>query len=376
MKFIPIMTMIKKINLVTLIGTRPEIIRLSETVKRLDSLMSISNTVIHTGQNYDYELNQVFFEDLGLRSPDVFLNAAMSTTVSTIGNILIQFDDWLSNHSVDALLVLGDTNSSIGALAAKKRKIPVFHCEAGNRSFDERVPEEINRRIVDHFADVNLPYSGHAKRYLLSEGLPEERIVLSGSPMKEVLQAQETKIASSSILSTLVVSKKEYFLVSAHREENVSNPVELQKLTHTLNQLAQKFQFPIIVSTHPRTKKELDRSGVELHPLIRLLKPLNYSDYIHLQLHAYCVLSDSGTISEECAILGMPAVNIRYSQERPEAYEIGVLPLVGLEYTSVLAGIELVTSRVGTPPIPVDYQSDDFSHRVIDAIVSYIKNNA
>ena len=368
--------MIKKLNLVTLIGTRPEIIRLSETIKHIDSLLNIDNTLIHTGQNYDYELNQIFFEDLDLRSPDVFLDAAMSTSVSTIGNILIQLDVWLSNHSVDALLVLGDTNSSIGSLAAKKRKIPVFHCEAGNRSFDERVPEEINRRIVDHFADINLPYSGHAKRYLLSEGLPEEKIVITGSPMKEVLQAQEEKISSSLILSTLGVKTKQYFLLSAHREENVSNPVELLKLTHTLNQLVQKYHLPIIVSTHPRTKKELERLGVELHPLIRLLKPLNYSDYIKLQLDAYCVLSDSGTISEECAILGFPAVNIRYSQERPEAFEIGVLPLVGLEYYSVLAGIELVTSRVGAPPIPIDYQSDDFSHRVIDVILSYIKNNA
>jgi UDP-N-acetyl-L-fucosamine synthase len=365
-----------QIKIATLIGTRPEIIRLSQTIKQLDTNPNINQTVIHTGQNYDFELNQIFFDDLELRTPDVYLNAAAATPSSTIGQVLIKLDEWLAENPVDGFLVLGDTNSALGAIAAKKRNIPVFHCEAGNRSFDERVPEEINRRIVDHFADINLPYSGHAKRYLLTEGLPEEKIVLTGSPMKEVLHAQEGKIASSSILSTLGVTKKEFFLVSAHREENVSNPVELQKLTYTLNQLAQKFQYPIIVSTHPRTKKELDRSGVELHPLIRLLKPLNYSDYIHLQLHAYCVLSDSGTISEECAILGFPAVNIRYSQERPEAYEIGVLPLVGLEYTSVLEGIELVTSRVGAPPIPVDYQSDDFSHRVIDAIVSYIKNNA
>jgi UDP-N-acetyl-L-fucosamine synthase len=367
---------LRKLHIVTLIGTRPEIIRLSETIKQFDLLSNIQHTLIHTGQNYDHELNQIFFDDLSLRSPDVFLNAALNSTVSTIGNILIQFDGWLANHSVDALLVLGDTNSSIGALAAKKRKIPVFHCEAGNRSFDERVPEEINRRIVDHFADINLPYTRHARQYLIAEGLSEEKIVLSGSPMKEVLQANEVKIESSSILTTLNISSKQYFLVSAHREENVSNETELQKLTNTLNQLASDYNLPIIVSTHPRTKKELDQAGVKLDSLIRLLKPLNYSDYIKLQLNAYCVLSDSGTISEECAILGFPAVNIRYSQERPEAFEIGVLPLVGLEYNDVLKGIELVTNRLDAPPIPVDYQSSDFSKKVIKTILSHIENNA
>lgn len=366
----------KLINIVTLIGTRPEIIRLSETIKQLDLLTNIKHTLIHTGQNYDYELNQIFFDDLSLRSPDVFLNAALSTTASTIGNILIQFDEWLTNHAVDALLVLGDTNSSIGALAAKKRKIPVFHCEAGNRSFDDRVPEETNRRIVDHFADINLPYSRHARQYLIAEGLPEDKIVLSGSPMKEILQANELNIERSSILTTLGLTNSEYFLVSAHREENVSNETELKKLINTLNQLSKEYHFPIIVSTHPRTKKELDRSGIELHSLIRLLKPLNYSDYIKLQLNAYCVLSDSGTISEECAILGFPAVNIRYSQERQEAFELGVLPLVGLEYQDVFKGIELVKQRVGAPPIPVDYQVSDFSNRVIKTILSHIENNA
>jgi UDP-N-acetyl-L-fucosamine synthase len=365
-----------QIRIATMIGTRPEIIRLSETIKQLDASPNIQHTLIHTGQNYDYELNQIFFDDLNLRAPNIYLEAAASTPSATIGQVLIKLDEWLANNPIDAFLVLGDTNSALGAIAAKKRKIPVFHCEAGNRSFDERVPEETNRRIVDHFADINLPYSTHAKIYLLSEGLSETKIVLSGSPMKEVLQANESNIEQSNILSTLKLEIKKFFLVSAHREENVSTLTELLKLTNTLNQLASQFQYPIIVSTHPRTKKELDAAGVQLNPLIQLLKPLNYSDYIKLQLNAYCVLSDSGTISEECAILGFPAVNIRYSQERPEAFEIGVLPLVGLEYNDVLKGIELVTNRLDAPPIPVDYQSSDFSKKVIKTILSYIENNA
>jgi UDP-N-acetyl-L-fucosamine synthase len=361
-----------KIRIATLIGTRPEIIRLSETIKRLDESDLFDHTLIHTGQNYDYELNQIFFDDLELRAPDVYLEAADKTPSKTIGQILIKMDEWLSNHSIDAFLVLGDTNSALGALAAKKRNIPVFHCEAGNRSFDERVPEETNRRIVDHFADVNLPYSRNALQYLLNEGLPKDRIVLTGSPMKEILLAQKGKIDQSVVLSNLALSKQNYFLVSAHREENVSNPKELSKLINTLNQLAKDYQFPIIVSTHPRTKKELDLAGVQLDSLIRLIKPFNYSDYVHLQQYAFCVLSDSGTISEECAILGFPAVNIRYSQERPEAYEIGVLPLVGLDYQDVKKGIDFVTTRQEAIPIPIDYQEADFSKRVLDAIVSHL----
>jgi UDP-N-acetyl-L-fucosamine synthase len=361
-----------KIKIATLIGTRPEIIRLSETIKRLDESDLFDHTLIHTGQNYDYELNQIFFEDLELRAPDVYLEAADKTPSKTIGQILIKMDEWLNNHSIDAFLVLGDTNSALGALAAKKRNIPVFHCEAGNRSFDERVPEETNRRIVDHFADVNLPYSRNALQYLLNEGLHKDRIVLTGSPMKEILLAQKGKIDQSVVLSNLALLKQNYFLVSAHREENVSNPKELSKLINTLNQLAKDYDFPIIVSTHPRTKKELDLAGVQLDSLIRLIKPFNYSDYVHLQQHAFCVLSDSGTISEECAILGFPAVNIRYSQERPEAYEIGVLPLVGLDYQDVKKGIDYVTTRQEAIPIPIDYQEADFSKRVLDAIVSHL----
>ncbi len=362
----------KIIKVATLIGTRPEIIRLSETIKQLDLSNHFEHVLIHTGQNYDYELNQIFFEDLSLRQPDVFLEAADSTPSKTIGQILIKLDDWLSTNPIDALLVLGDTNSALGALAAKKRKIPVFHCEAGNRSFDERVPEETNRRIVDHFSDVNLPYSKNAYQYLLQEGLPEEKIVLSGSPMKEILLAQKEKIAKSNILSTLSLTKGQFFLVSAHREENVSHPIELAKLTNTLNQLAIIYKLPIVVSTHPRTKKELDAQGIKLDQLIQLVKPFNYSDYVHLQQHAFCVLSDSGTISEECAILGFPAVNIRYSQERPEAYEIGVLPLVGLTYEDVKKGIDFVTSRQEPIPIPVDYEVTDFSQRVIDTIIKFV----
>lgn len=364
----------KLIKIVTMIGTRPEIIRMSETIKRLDSNPNFEHILIHTGQNYDYELNQIFFDDLNLRAPDVFLDAAGPSAASTIGKVLIKLDEWLEINPIDAFLLLGDTNSGLGALAAKKRKIPVFHCEAGNRSFDERVPEEINRRIIDHFADINLPYSNHAKSNLIFEGLSEKSIILTGSPMKEVFHANKHRIEESRILSDYKLKSKKYFLVSAHREENVSNKIEFLKLTNTLNQVAESYRYPIIVTTHPRTRKEFDASGILLNPLIQLLKPLNYSDYIQLQLNAFCVLSDSGTISEECAILGFPAVNIRYSQERPEAYEIGVLPLVGLEFNDVLKGIKLVTERLEAPPTPIDYQSANFSERVINVLISNLNN--
>jgi len=365
-----------KMNIATLIGTRPEIIRLSQVIKRLDGLTHVNHILIHTGQNYDYELNQIFFDDLSLRAPDVYLEAAGKSATATIGQVLIKLDAWLEDNPLDAFLVLGDTNSALGALAAKKRKISVFHCEAGNRSFDERVPEEINRRIVDHFADVNLPYSSNAKEYLLAEGISPNRIITSGSPIKEVLEENKSRINSSQILQKLSLTSKQYFVVSAHREENVSQKIELSKLITTLNLLAKKYSLPIIVSTHPRTKKELDSLGITLDPNISLVKPLGYCDYIQLQQHSKCVLSDSGSISEECALLGFPAVNLRYSQERPEAFELGVLPLVGLEFNEVMNGMEFMMNRTTPANVPIDYQTSDFSNRVVNAILSHIQNKA
>jgi UDP-N-acetyl-L-fucosamine synthase len=360
----------------TVVGTRPEIIRLSVLIKRLDSIRGVKHILIHTGQNYDYELNQIFFDDLELRAPDYFLEAAGDTPTKTIAAILAKLEDLLTSIHTEAFLVLGDTNTALASIAAKKLHIPVFHCEAGNRSFDERVPEELNRKLVDHIADVNLPYSRHARDYLLREGIAPSRIVVTGSPMKEVLELQAAKVAKSNILKTLEIKKNDYFLVSSHREENVSNPVELQKLVDTLNGLAKDYRIPVIVSTHPRTKKELDKLGLKLDNKVRLIKPFGYSDYLRLQQDAKCVLSDSGTISEESAILGFPAVNIRYSQERPEAFEKGVLPLVGLDFESVKRGIEWVLARTMKPEIPEDYKNVDFSDRVINTLLSHIQNKA
>ena len=360
----------------TVVGTRPEIIRLSAVLKKLDAFESIKHVLIHTGQNYDYELNQIFFEDLGLREPDYYLDATEKSPLKTISSIIWKSEYVLTKIKPDAFLVLGDTNSALAAIAAKKHRIPVFHCEAGNRSFDERVPEELNRKLVDHMADVNLPYSRHARDYLLREGIAPSRIVVTGSPMREVLELQAAKVSKSNILSTLKITKNNYFLVSSHREENVSNPVELKKLVATLNGLAKDYKLPVIVSTHPRTKKELEKLNLKLDGNVQLIKPFGYSDYLRLQQDAKCVLSDSGTISEESATLGFPAVNIRYSQERPEAFEKGVLPLVGLDFESVKLGIDWVLSRTVRPEIPEDYKSSDFSDRVINALISHIQNKA
>ena len=360
----------------TVVGTRPEIIRLSAVLKKLDAFESIKHVLIHTGQNYDYELNQIFFEDLGLREPDYYLDATEKSPLKTISSIIWKSEYVLTKIKPDAFLVLGDTNSALAAIVAKKHRIPVFHCEAGNRSFDERVPEELNRKLVDHMADVNLPYSRHARDYLLREGIAPSRIVVTGSPMREVLELQAAKVSKSNILSTLKITKNNYFLVSSHREENVSNPVELKKLVATLNGLAKDYKLPVIVSTHPRTKKELDKVNLKLDSNVQLIKPFGYSDYLRLQQDAKCVLSDSGTISEESAILGIPAVNIRYSQERPEAFEKGVLPLVGLDYELVKLGIDWVLSRTVKPEIPEDYKSTDFSDRVINTLLSHIQNKA
>jgi UDP-N-acetyl-L-fucosamine synthase len=356
-------------TIMTVIGTRPEIIRLSEFIKRADKLEGIKHILVHTGQNYDYELNEIFFEDLGLRKPDYFLDAVGSSPTVTIGNILIKMDELLSEVKPDIFYVLGDTNSALSAIAAKKHKIPVFHSEAGNRSFDNRVPEELNRKLIDHISDVNLPYSELARLNLLTEGLHKKSIFLTGSPMKEVIESNWDKINESDILNKMQLEANGYFLVSAHRDENVSDKTELKKLVSTLNQLVEDFHLPIVVSTHPRLRSELDKLDLAISIEIVFTKPLSFTDYISLQVNSYVTLSDSGTISEESAIIGFNAVNIRYSQERYEALEKGVLPLSGLEYTDIINVVDNL-SLLKTTSIPTEYETNDFSIRVINLMLS------
>jgi UDP-N-acetylglucosamine 2-epimerase len=337
----------KKLKVMTVVGTRPEIIRLSRVMAALDATPAIEHITVHTGQNYDYELNEVFYEDMGVRKPDFFLNAACSTATATIGQILINIDPILEEVNPDAFLVLGDTNSCLCAIPAKKRKIPIFHMEAGNRCFDQRVPEETNRKIVDHIADINLTYSDIAREYLLREGLAADRIIKTGSPMFEVLNHYMPKIQSSDVLARLGLEKGKYFVVSAHREENISNDKNFFGLLETLNQIAEKYQYPIIVSTHPRTRKRLDQlnqvksdqpvsSAYQLHSLIQWQKPLGFSDYNALQINAFAVLSDSGTISEESSVMNFRALNIRDTHERPEAMEEASVMMVGLNPERIL----------------------------------------
>lgn len=345
----------KKLKVMTVVGTRPEIIRLSRVMAALDASPAIDHITVHTGQNYDYELNEVFYEDLGIRKPDYFLNAAGSTATATIGQILINIDPILEEVKPEAFLVLGDTNSCLCAIPAKKRNIPIFHMEAGNRCFDQRVPEETNRKIVDHISDVNLTYSDIAREYLLREGLPADRIIKTGSPMFEVLNHYKPKIQSSDVLARMGLEKEKYFVVSAHREENISNDKNYFSLLESLNQIAEKYGYPIIVSTHPRTRKRLEvlksqvdenngqgkrkKSQVQLHPLIQWQKPMGFSDYNALQINAFAVLSDSGTISEESSIMNFRALNIREAHERPEAMEEASVMLVGLNPERILQGL-------------------------------------
>jgi UDP-N-acetyl-L-fucosamine synthase len=363
----------KKLKVMTVVGTRPEIIRLSEVIKAIDRAKdTFDQVLVHTGQNYDFELNEIFFEDLGLRKPNVFLAAAGETALSTIGNILIKMEKVLDDHKPDVFLVLGDTNSALCALAAKRKKVPVFHMEAGNRSFDERVPEELNRKIVDHISDINLPYTTLSRQYLLREGLPADRIIKTGSPMKEVIDNNRSKINQSKILDQLNVKERKYFVVSAHREENINDETNFQNLINTLNQIAKDYQQPIIVSTHPRTQKMIDSKQIKLNSLVQLLKPLKFSDYIKLQMHARVVLSDSGTINEETSILGLRALNIRDAHERPEAMEEASTPMVGLSPNKVMLGISLLESTLDKVIHPVeDYQVDNVSNKVIRLLLSY-----
>lgn len=363
-----------KLKVLTVVGTRPEIIRLACVLRKLDESPAIEHILVHTGQNYDYELNEVFFEDLGLRKPDYFLNAAGANATSTAGQILIHIDPVLEAVCPDAFLVLGDTNSCLCAIAAKKRHIPIFHMEAGNRCFDQRVPEESNRKIVDHISDINLTYSSIAREYLLHEGLSADRIIKTGSPMYEVLMQYLPKIQASKILNTLGLEKGRYFVVSAHREENIASEKNFMNLVTVLNTVAGTYGFPVIVSCHPRTRKMIEKKGVTFHEQVRLMKPMSLSDYNQLQINANAVLSDSGTISEESSILNFRALNIREAHERPEAMEEASVMMVGLNPERVMQGLaELQNQNLKERNfLPVaDYSMPNVSDKVIRIILSY-----
>jgi UDP-N-acetyl-L-fucosamine synthase len=362
----------KKLKVMTVVGTRPEIIRLSAVINKLDESDAIEHTLVHTGQNYDYELNEVFFKDFNLKKPDYFLNAATGTAVETIGNILVKIDPVMEEVKPDAFLVLGDTNSCLCAIVAKRRHIPIFHMEAGNRCFDQRVPEETNRKIVDHTADINLTYSDIAREYLLREGFPSDRVIKTGSPMYEVLNSKKDNIESSDILERLELEERKYFVVSAHRDENISSEMNFFDLVDSLNAIAEKYNLPVIVSTHPRTRKMIELKGVEFNPLVKTMKPLGFNDYVKLQQKAKAVLSDSGTISEESSIIGFRALNIRQAHERPEAMEEASVMMVGLGKERVLQGLEVLeTQEESTLRLVGDYSMPNVSDKVLRIILSY-----
>ncbi|MFB6804682.1 non-hydrolyzing UDP-N-acetylglucosamine 2-epimerase [Peribacillus butanolivorans] len=363
-----------KLKVMTIVGTRPEIIRLSETIKKMDKYFN--HILVHTGQNWDYTLNQVFFEDLGIREPDFYLDSVGNNLGETMGNIISKSYEILEKEKPEALLILGDTNSALSAISAKRLKIPIFHMEAGNRCFDQNLPEEINRKIVDHISDVNLPYTEHARRYLISEGYRKEHIYVTGSPMTEVIRKYENNINESNILNTLGLEKGKYILVSAHREENIDNEQNFLSLMNAINEIAEFYQIPVIYSTHPRSKNIIEKRNFTFHPLVRNLKPFGFFDYNMLQLNAYCVLSDSGTVPEEAAILGFPAVSIRTSTERPEALDKGVIILGGIKKEDVLQSVELCRNMWESDeefrPV-TDYTDTNVSVKVIKLIQSYTK---
>ena len=365
----------KKLKVMTVVGTRPEIIRLARVLTALDNSGAVEHIIVHTGQNYDYELNQIFFEDLGLRKPDYFLEAAGKTATETIGNILIKIDPLLEELQPEAFLVLGDTNSCLCAIPAKKRQIPIFHMEAGNRCFDQRVPEETNRKIVDHTSDVNLTYSDIAREYLLREGLPADRIIKTGSPMFEVLNHYLPEIKKSDVLSRLNIEEGKYFVVSSHREENINSEKNFKGLIESLNAIAEKFGYPIIVSTHPRTRNMIDKMKLVVRPEVQFLKPLGFHDYNALQMRSYAVLSDSGTISEESSILNFRALNIRDAHERPEAMEEASVMMVGLSPERIMQGLaQLQQQKVGAERnyrYVSDYSMPNVSEKVVRIILSY-----
>ena len=361
------------LKVMTVIGTRPEVIRLSRIVTLLDK--HCEHVLVHTGQNFDYELNEVFFSELGIRRPDRFLEAAGATAAQTIGRVIMAADEAIEAYRPDALLILGDTNSALAAIAAKRRKVPIFHMEAGNRCFDFRVPEEINRRIVDHIADINLTYSSIAREYLLREGLPADQVIVTGSPMREVIEHYRHGIESSGVLKRLGLEAGRYVLVSAHREENVDSPESLRRLFGVLNGVAAKTDQPLIVSTHPRTRKRMEVMGLEADPLVHFHRPFGFFDYVHLQVHARAVLSDSGTITEEASILNFPALNLREVQERPEGFEEGVVMMVGLSLERVLQGLEILATQSRGEERELrmvrDYRPLNVSQKVLRILLSY-----
>jgi UDP-N-acetylglucosamine 2-epimerase (non-hydrolysing) len=362
-------------KVMTIVGTRPEIIKLCRVINELD--IHTKHILVHTGQNYDYELNEIFFKDLDIRKPDFFLNAAGENAAQTIGNVIARSDELMERVKPDALLLYGDTNSCLSVIAAKRRKIPVFHMEAGNRSFDQRVPEEINRKIVDHLSDINMPLTEHARRYLLAENIKPETVIKTGSPMKEVLYHYMSRIKDSDVLQRLGLQPGKFFVVSTHREENVDNEKNFQNLLASLHLIARHYKMPVIVSTHPRTRKKLAEKGIEeTNPLIQFLKPLGFFDYVKLQMNSFCVVSDSGTITEESSILNFPAVTIRQAHERPEGMDEGTLIMCGLEEDKVMESINIVTSQYSKEKrqfrLIYDYDVDNVSKKVLRIIMSYI----
>jgi UDP-N-acetylglucosamine 2-epimerase len=354
-------------KVMTIVGTRPEIIKLSAVIPELDKYTE--HTLVHTGQNYDYELNEIFFEGMGIRKPDVFLGAAGNDAAETIGNVIIKSDEIIKKYQPDAVLLYGDTNSCLSVISAKRNKIPVFHIEAGNRCFDQRVPEEINRKIVDHLSDINMTITEHARRYLIAEGIPAEAIIKIGSSMKEVLANNKDSIDKSDVLSRLGLKEKEYFVLSAHREENVDSEKNFTDLVESINAICEAYKFPIIFSVHPRTQKLIDEKNIKLHELVQPMKPLGFADYNKLQQNAYCVISDSGTITEESSLLGFPAITVRQAHERPEGMDEGTLIMTGLDKATILDAIKVVTSA--TMGKIKDYDADKVAQKVVRIIMSY-----
>lgn len=354
-------------KVLTIVGTRPEIIKLAAVIPELDKYTE--HTLVHTGQNYDYELNEIFFDGMNIRKPDIFLNAAGENAAETIGNVIKESDKLFKEHKPDAVLVYGDTNSCLSVISAKRNKIPVFHMEAGNRCFDQRVPEELNRKIVDHLSDINMTITEHARRYLVAEGIPAETVIKIGSSMKEVLEINKNSIDSSDVLDRLQVKPKEYFLLSTHREENVDSEKNFNDLVDSINAICEKYKYPVIFAVHPRTQKLLEKNNIKLHELVRTMKPLGFADYIKLQQNAYCVISDSGTITEESSLLGFPAITVRQAHERPEGMDEGTLIMTGLDKETVLDSIEVVTSN--HMPIVKDYDADSVAQKVVRIIMSY-----
>ncbi len=360
-------------KVMTVIGTRPEIIKLSRVIAVLDQ--TCDHVLVHTGQNYDFELNEMFFTDLGVRKPDYFLDVVGETVAQTVGNVIAKTDEVLEKEAPDAILILGDTNSALAAYPAKRRKIPIFHMEAGNRCFDFRVPEEINRRIVDHLSDINLPYTEHARRYLLGEGLPPDQVIKAGSPQREIIDHHMDEIKKSDVLTRFGLEKKKYFTVSIHREENVDNPAHLQKLVEALNGVAENYDMPLIFSCHPRTRKKLEEAGYKLDERVRQMPPLGFFDYNHLQMHSFCTISDSGTITEESALMGFPAITVRQAHERPEGMDEGVIIMSGLDLQRILDSIEVVVKQIqmfGPAKIPQDYDVEQLSWKITKIIFSYV----